>query len=121
MDTAMETAQVARGTRTSQIFAVVALVALAVLIAMPWWGDAGQMRLVSEMAYYLALAQLWNLLAGYAGLVSVGQQAYVGIGAYTLFYLASELDLHPLLALALAAPVCALLSLPMALLIFRLR
>jgi branched-chain amino acid transport system permease protein len=79
------------------------------------------MRLISEMAYYLALAQLWNLLAGYAGLVSVGQQAFVGIGAYTLFYLSSELDLHPLLALALAAPVCALMSVPMALLIFRLR
>jgi branched-chain amino acid transport system permease protein len=73
------------------------------------------------MAYYLTLAQLWNLLAGYAGLVSVGQQAFVGIGAYTLFYLSSELDLHPLLALALAAPVCALMSIPMALLIFRLR
>ncbi len=38
-----------------------------------------------------------------------------------MFYLASEFDLHPLLALALAAPVCALMSLPMALLIFRLR
>ena len=51
------------------------------------------------MAYYLALAQLWNLLAGYAGLVSVGQQAFVGLGAYTLFYLTSEFDMHPLLAL----------------------
>jgi branched-chain amino acid transport system permease protein len=38
-----------------------------------------------------------------------------------LFYLSSELDLHPVLALALAAPVCALMSIPMALLIFRLR
>ena len=33
----------------------------------------------------LALAQYWNLLAGYAGLVSVGQQAFVGLGAYALF------------------------------------
>ena len=48
----------------------------------PDWSGPGTMRLVSEMGYYLALAQLWNLLAGYAGLVSVGQQAYVGIGGY---------------------------------------
>ena len=34
---------------------------------------------------YAALASLWNLLAGYGGLVSVGQQAYVGLGAYFLF------------------------------------
>ena len=33
----------------------------------------------------LALAQFWNLLAGYAGLISVGQQAFVGLGAYRLF------------------------------------
>ena len=47
---------------------------LAALVAMPWWGDAGEMRLVAEMAYYVALAQLWNLLAGYAGL-RVGRPA----------------------------------------------
>ena len=37
--------------------------------------------------YMLALAQCWNLLAGYAGLVSVGQQAFVGLGGYLLFAL----------------------------------
>ena len=113
--------RVERATRESRTFAVVLAVGLLVLASLPYWGGSGNMRLISEMAYYLALAQLWNLLAGYAGLVSVGQQAFVGIGAYTLFYLASEFDLHPLLALALAAPVCALMSIPMALLIFRLR
>ena len=33
----------------------------------------------------MALASAWNLLAGYAGLVSVGQHAYVGLGGYLLF------------------------------------
>jgi branched-chain amino acid transport system permease protein len=113
--------KVERATPESRAFAAVLTLGVLVLASLPYWGGSGNMRLVSEMAYYLALAQLWNLLAGYAGLVSVGQQAFVGIGAYTLFYLSSELDLHPLLALALAAPVCALMSIPMALLIFRLR
>jgi branched-chain amino acid transport system permease protein len=79
------------------------------------------MRLISEMAYYLALAQLWNLLAGYAGLVSVGQQAFIGLGAYFMFYLASEFGVHPLIGLALAAPFAAAIALPMALAVFRLR
>jgi branched-chain amino acid transport system permease protein len=113
--------KVERATPESRAFAAVLTLGVLVLASLPDWGGSGNMRLVSEMAYYLALAQLWNLLAGYAGLVSVGQQAFVGIGAYTLFYLSSELDLHPLLALALAAPICALMSIPMALLIFRLR
>ena len=102
----METVRVERGTRTSYAFAVVALIALAVLIAMPWWGDAGQMRLVAEMAYYLALAQLWNLLAGYAGLVSVGQQAYVGLGGYAFFYLTGALNVNVYVALSDRRAVC---------------
>jgi len=117
----METVRVERGTRTSYAFAVVALVALAALIAMPWWGEAGQMRLVAEMAYYLALAQLWNLLAGYAGLVSVGQQAYVGLGGYAFFYLTGALNVNVYVALLIAGPFAGLLSIPVSIAVFRLR
>src|SRR5271156_824949 len=117
----METVRVERGTRTSYAFAVVAVVALAALIAMPWWGEAGQMRLVAEMAYYLALAQLWNLLAGYAGLVSVGQQAYVGLGGYALFYLTGAWDVNVYAALLLAAPFAGLVAIPVSFAVFRLR
>jgi branched-chain amino acid transport system permease protein len=113
--------QVLRSTRASRGFAVVLALGLAVLAAMPAWSGPGTLRLVSEMAYYLALAQLWNLLAGYAGLVSVGQQAYVGLGGYAFFALTSIFNVHPLLALALAGPIVAVISVPVALCVFRLR
>src|SRR5262245_54329285 len=117
----METERVERGTSTSRVFAVLAVALLAVLVAMPWWGDSGQMRLVAEMAYYVALAQLWNLLAGYAGLVSVGQQAYVGLGGYALFYLTGALNVNVYIALLLAGPFAGLLSIPVSVAVFRLR
>jgi len=117
----MEPVRVERATKASRIFAVFALLLLVVLVSMPWWGDAGEMRLVGEMAYYLALAQLWNLLAGYAGLVSVGQQAYVGLGGYALFYLTGVWNMNVYLALLLAAPFAALMSIPVTFAIFRLR
>ncbi len=117
----MEPVRVERATKASRIFAVFALLLLIVLVSMPWWGDAGEMRLVGEMAYYLALAQLWNLLAGYAGLVSVGQQAYVGLGGYALFYLTGVWNMNVYLALLLAAPFAALMSIPVSFAIFRLR
>ena len=56
--TDMEIDRVERGTWASRVFAVAAVVMLAALVALPWWGDAGEMRLIAEMAYYLALAQL---------------------------------------------------------------
>ncbi len=63
-------------------------VGLVVLAAAPFWGGRDDLQLLSEIFTYVALASLWNLLAGYAGLVSVGQQAYVGLGGYLLFALA---------------------------------
>ncbi len=117
----MDSICVERATQASRIFAFVAVALLALLIAMPWWGDAGQMRLVGEMAYYLALAQLWNLLAGYAGLVSVGQQAYVGLGGYALFYLTGVWNMNVFAALLLAGPFAGLMSIPVSFAVFRLR
>jgi len=116
-----EPERVERATRASRAFAAIAAPALVALVALPWWGDAGWMRLVGEMAYYVALAQLWNLLAGYAGLVSVGQQAYVGLGGYALFYLTGELNINVYFALALAAPFAGLISIPVSFAVFRLR
>ncbi len=112
---------VERATKASRIFAVLAAVVLAALISLPWWGDIGWMRLIAEMAYYVALAQLWNLLAGYAGLVSVGQQAYVGLGGYMLFYLTGVWNVNVYLALLLAGPFAGLMSIPVSFAVFRLR
>jgi branched-chain amino acid transport system permease protein len=117
----MATERVERITRASRIFLFVAAPALIALATLPWWSDAGWMRLIAEMAYYLALAQLWNLLAGYAGLVSVGQQAYVGLGGYALFYLTGAQDVNVYLALALAGPFAGLISIPVSFAVFRLR
>ena len=113
-----------RVTRTSQaakVAAGIGIIALAILIAAPWWAGRADMRLMGEIFLYLALASLWNLMAGYAGLVSVGQQAYVGFGGYMLFALTVFGGLSPLVAIAGAGVLAALIAVPVALLIFRLR
>jgi branched-chain amino acid transport system permease protein len=117
----MESVRVERGTRASRVFAFCAVPLLVALIAMPLWSEPGQMRLVGEMAYFLALAQLWNLLAGYAGLVSVGQQAYVGLGGYALFYLTGPMNMNVYLAVLLAGPFAGLMAIPVSFAVFRLR
>jgi len=74
-----------------------------------------------EIATIVALAQWWNLLAGYAGLMSIGQQLFVGLGGYTLYIAAMRLGVPVLYAVPLAALVALLAALPSALLLFRLR
>ncbi len=77
------------------------------------------MRMIVEFIALLVLAQMWNLLAGYAGLVSIGQQAYVGLGGYALVVLADDLGVNPFLAVPLAGLVAAAFALPTAALVFR--
>jgi branched-chain amino acid transport system permease protein len=112
---------VRHATRASRIGVVIFAVLLIVLAAAPFWGERQHLRLLAEIYGYVALASLWNLLAGYAGLVSVGQQAYVGFGGYVLFALAIVWGVHPLIAIPVAGMAAALVAVPVAVLIFRLR
>ena len=113
--------RVERSTPASRIGTIAGALLLLALVALPYWGDRASMRLAIEVFSYIALAQMWNLLAGYAGLVSVGQQAFVGLGGYTLFAFAIFLGVNPLLGLLLAGLVAALLAVPTAFVVFRLR
>ena len=51
------------------------MLVVGLLLSAPLWASSGQLRSMIELMTLLALAQIWNLLAGYAGLVSIGQQA----------------------------------------------
>ncbi len=121
MNTGANEYRVIRSTRASKISAVVCAFILVALICAPLWAGRADMRLLGELYLYLSLACLWNLLAGYAGLVSVGQQAYVGFGGYMLFALTMFGHLHPLTAIFVAGLLGALISIPVASLIFKLR
>jgi branched-chain amino acid transport system permease protein len=119
----METAgvRIERASPAGRAGLVVGAVALLGLASLPAWGDPSTMRILVEFIALLVLAQMWNLLAGYAGLVSIGQQAYVGLGGYALIVLADDLGVNPFLAVPLAGLVAALVALPTATVVFRFR
>src|SRR6185312_11385583 len=86
--------RVAHASRSSRIGVALTIATLIILALAPFWGDRQTLRLLAEVYAFIALASLWNLLAGYAGLVSVGQQAFVGLGGYLLFASAILLGIH---------------------------
>ena len=112
--------RVEHASRSSRIGTAAFAAAFVLLAAAPAWGGRDDLRLLSEIYAYVALASLWNLLAGYAGLVSVGQQAYVGLGGYVLFASTILGGLQPLLAVPVAGIVAAVLALPVVAEVFRL-
>ncbi|MER5619458.1 branched-chain amino acid ABC transporter permease [Streptosporangium sp. NPDC002544] len=111
---------VSRAARSSHLSAVVMLIAVAALAALPFLVFSTVTDTLVNLFVLVALAGMWNLLAGFGGLVSVGQQAYIGIGAYSVIALA-DLGVQPYLAVPLAALTCAVFALPTSWLAFRLR
>ncbi|OGO20685.1 MAG: hypothetical protein A2144_03505 [Chloroflexi bacterium RBG_16_50_9] len=68
---------------------------------------------------YLALANMWNLLAGYCGLISLCQPAFIGLGGYTLAILV-WIGLPLYVGLIAGAIVAALFAVLISIPVFRL-
>lgn len=111
---------VERSTRAGIATMVFFAVSLGFSISMPFWADASYLRWLSELACYFVMAQMWNLLGGYGGLVSIGQQAYIGIGGYALIVLANMAGINPFFAVLLCGVVAAVLAMPISQVVFRL-
>jgi branched-chain amino acid transport system permease protein len=118
---AVRTYSIEQVTRASRIGALLAVVAVAVLVSLPYWGESSTMRLIVEFICYLVLAQMWNLMAGYGGLISIGQQAFLGIGGYALFVLANDAGVNPFVSIFIGGAIAALIAIPTSAVVFRLR
>ena len=97
-----------------------ALIVVVVLGLAPYIVYSGTTAILVQAFILLTMASMWNLLAGYAGLVSVGQQAFVGLGAYFVLILALH-GTSPFAALPVAAIGCGVAALPLWWLVSRLR
>ena len=112
--------RVARWTRTSKLFTGGSAVVALALASVPLIFDPDVVQKLTNLLILVILATMWNALAGYGGLVSVGQQAFIGIGAYGTVFLAG-LGISPYVAMLLAMMVAGALSVPISLFALRLR
>lgn len=117
---ARQNLSVRRSARSSRLATVIMGVGVVVLAALPFLVFASVTDRLVTLFVLITLASMWNLLAGFGGLVSVGQQAYVGIGAYSVLAF-SDMGIQPYLAVPLAAVTCAIFAIPTSWLAFRLR
>lgn len=106
-----------RGQRAA-LGAALALVLLAA--SLPFWGESSWMREFVEIACYVVFAMMWNLLAGYGGMVSIGQQAFFGLGGYAMLVLGNFAGVNPFIAVPLGALAAGLLAIPVSWVAFRL-
>jgi branched-chain amino acid transport system permease protein len=111
---------VTRWTPLSRVSVALLLASQLLLALGPLLLEAGLVDRLTTLFIYGLLACMWNALAGYAGLVSVGQQAFFGLGAYAAIRLADAgLGAYP--SLLLGALLVGLLAWPVALFMLRLK
>jgi len=68
---------------------------------------------------YLAMANTWNLLAGYSGLISLCQPAFIGLAGYTLV-ICTWMGLHFYFGIIAGAIVAAAFAIVISIPVFRL-
>lgn len=107
-------------TRASSIAGIIAVALIAVGLILPAFASRSLIQDLFFILTMLTLAQLWNLIAGFGGMVSVGQQAFVGIGAYAMFAGVILWGWDPVSAILLGGVAAFLLAIPMAFFAFRL-
>jgi len=111
---------VTRWSRLSRRSIPVMALLVALLIALPFLTALSNIRSVTDLLIFIILGSMWNLMAGYGGMESVGQQAYIGIGAYGLVVLADQLGTNIFLAVPLAGIIAGVIALLLSFLAFRL-
>jgi ABC-type branched-subunit amino acid transport system permease subunit len=115
-----ESFRVTRSRRNVTWTGLGALIVVVVFWLLPYIVYSGTTSILVQAFIVLTMASMWNLLAGYAGLVSVGQQVFVGLGAYFVLILAIH-GTSPFAALPVAAIGCGVAALPLWWLVSRLR
>jgi branched-chain amino acid transport system permease protein len=114
------TVRVRRSLRSPLYTLISAPIVIGLLTVAPWVLPAQFSTTLTNFYILVIMATMWNLLAGYAGMVSIGQQAFVGLGAYATLYFALK-GINPFVTIPLAVVVCGLIAVPINYLLFRLR
>ena len=104
----------------SKRFLGIIIVVLA-LACLPYWASRYWVLVGLLFSLNLALAQMWNLLAGYSGLISLGQQAFVGLGGYTLAVFSMYYGFPIWLSILIGGIISVLFALLISAPIFRMR
>lgn len=111
---------VRRWDRSSVVASAAVLVLVVALAFVPLTLNLNAIEQLTTLFILAILAAMWNALAGYGGMVSVGQQAFIGLGAYGTILLTHQ-GVAPYLAVVLSAVLSGIIALPVSLLVLRLR
>jgi branched-chain amino acid transport system permease protein len=111
----------ALGGRAALVRKIILAAIVVLLIALPLWATQGMVNVFLLIMLYMAVGEMWNLLAGYAGLVSLGQQIFIGLGGYSLAVFTEVYHLNFLFAIFIGGVVSGVFALVISQPIFKMK
>ena len=94
---------------------------LIVLTTLPLWASRYAVSVLLLIYLYMTVASMWNLLAGYSGLISLGQQMFIGIGGYTLAVVSMYYGIPIFLGVLLGGVISVILAILISQPVFRMK
>jgi branched-chain amino acid transport system permease protein len=86
------------------------LLAVGVLVALPWMVSSYAVTVLIFIFFYAYLGQAWNIVGGYAGQLSAGHAAFVGVGGYAAALLSMHAGLTPWIGMWIGGMLAAALG-----------
>ena len=106
---------------SNQIRLLAVILSLIALGTLPFWASRYVESVLLLIYLYMTLASMWNLLAGYSGLISLGQQMFIGIGGYTLAVFSMYYKFPIFLSVLLGGMVSVVLAILISQSVFRMK
>lgn len=101
--------------------ALLALLALAVLAGVPWYGSDVLVQFGINTLLLAVLAQGWNIIGGYAGYASFGNSVFYGLGSYGVAIAMAQWELPFAVGLALGVVLALVFAVLLGIPVLRLR
>lgn len=106
---------------SNQIRLLVVILSLIALGTLPFWASRYVESVLLLIYLYMTLASMWNLLAGYSGLISLGQQMFIGMGGYTLAVFSMYYKFPIFLSVLLGGMISVVLAILISQSVFRMK
>lgn len=78
------------------------------------------MRYMIQVFLYITMAEMWNLLSGFAGMTSLGQQLYIGLAGYSVAVATTKFQLSLRIGLAIGVGISVIIAMLLALVLYRM-
>lgn len=100
---------------------IVCIVIVAALVAVAFFGSKNALRILTKTFLYCTMAVMWNLMSGYTGMTSLGQQAFIGVAGYSMAVMTTTYLASYWIGLLVGGAIGALLALILSVILFRMR